>query len=162
MKNLVLRTLLHLLRRLFVLRPLSCEYDEKVVGRITYTVSVCRRLFRPGLEARTQPTDFLDGNRPSHGSIYPTEGLHPRSGTASRPRRYGWTDTLLSSLGWPRLMASSTQCAQKFREHLVYELSFTLRRSQGTIGRYRASPWGVRRDRKGPRNRLRPWDGLRQ
>ena len=54
-----------------LVRPLSRKYDDKVGGRVTYTVSVCRRIFRPGLEARTQPTDYLDGNRLSHGAMYP-------------------------------------------------------------------------------------------
>ena len=37
--------------RVLSVQSLSRKYDEKIVGYITYTVSVCRRLFRPGLEA---------------------------------------------------------------------------------------------------------------
>ena len=49
------------------------------------------------LRRRTQHTDILDRNRLSHGSIYSMKGLHSRSGTASRPRLFVWSDTLLST-----------------------------------------------------------------
>ena len=63
------------------------EYVKKIVDVITHTASVCGTLWiPPENKLYAEPTDILLRNRRSHGLMYPTVGLHSRSGTLRRPR----------------------------------------------------------------------------